>query len=251
MRMMYRSILALIAAGALVAVVRVLPIDEWLVRIVDGVRDAGAIGIALYATIYVAATLLMLPGSVLTAGAGFVYGPLWGTILVSPVSVLAATLAFVLGRTVASDWVARRLAAAPRFSAVYDAVGRSGFRIVLLLRLSPLFPFNLLNYGLGLTRVRLRDYALASFLGMLPGTVLYVYLGSVVSNASEVLGGRSSEAGTLQNTLYWVGLAATVAVAVLVTRIARRALDQTIDLDAIASAPRTAPTDTTSDEVRR
>ena len=100
-------------------------------------------------------------------------------------SVAAATLAFVLGRTVARGWIARRIAGSPRFAAVDEAIGENGFRIVLLLRLSPLFPFNLLNYALGLTRLSLRDYVVASALGMLPGTILYVYLGSLVTSASE------------------------------------------------------------------
>lgn len=224
----HRWILLVVLVAGLVAAALTLPVDEWLLALVSWVRAAGPAGVAVYAAVYVSATLLLLPGSALTAGAGFAYGPLGGTVLVSPVSVLAATLAFILGRTVARGWVARRMAAAPRFAAVDAAIGESGFKIVLFLRLSPLFPFNLLNYGLGLTRVRLRDYVLASFLGMLPGTALYVYLGSLVTNASEVLSGRASGAGTAGQALYWVGLAATLAATVIVTRVARRALDRAI-----------------------
>jgi len=228
MRPLHRWMVAIALVAGLVTAALTLPIDDWLLALVGWVRAVGAAGVAVYAAVYVTATLLLLPGSALTAGAGFAYGPLWGALLVSPVSVLAATLAFVLGRTVARDWVARRVSRAPRFAAVDEAIGHSGFKIVLLLRLSPLFPFNLLNYGLGLTRVRLRDYVLGSFLGMLPGTALYVYLGSLVTSASELLSGKSSGAGALGQALYWVGLAATIAVTVLVTRVARRALDRAI-----------------------
>jgi uncharacterized membrane protein YdjX (TVP38/TMEM64 family) len=228
MRPLHRWIVAIAIVAGLVAAVLTLPIDEWLLGLVGWIRAAGAGGVAVYAAVYVGATLLLLPGSVLTAGAGFAYGPLWGTLLASPVSVLAATLAFVLGRTVARGWVARRMSRAPRFAAVDEAIGQSGLKIVLLLRLSPLFPFNLLNYGLGLTRVRLRDYVLGSFLGMLPGTALYVYLGSLLTSASELLSGKSSGAGTAGQALYWAGLVATFAVTVTVTRIARRALNRAI-----------------------
>ena len=239
MRRHSRWILFAALAAGLVTAALMLPVNAWLLGLVEWVRAAGAAGVAAFAAVYVAATLLLLPGSALTAGAGFAYGPLWGTLLVSPVSVLAASLAFVLGRTVARGWVARRMAAAPRFAAVDQAIGESGLKIVLLLRLSPLFPFNLLNYGLGLTRVSFRDYVLGSFLGMLPGTALYVYLGSLVTSASELLSGRSSGPGAAGQALYWVGLGATMVVTVLVTRIARRALDRAITTP--ASEPSGAP----------
>ncbi len=206
-----------------------LPINDWVLLLVEWIRGAGALGVGVYALAYVVATLLLLPGSILTAGAGLAYGPVWGTLLVSPVSVLAATLAFVLGRSVARDWVSRRMAQHPRFAAVHEAIGESGFKIVFLLRLSPIFPFNLLNYALGLTPVRLRDYVIASFLGMLPGTFLYVYLGSLVTNASELLSGARPQAGGWGQVLYWGGLGATLLVTVLITRIAKRALNRALE----------------------
>ena len=164
--------LVLLFLGGLITAWLVLPVSNWLLALVDWVRAAGATGFITYAALYALATVLLLPGSVLTLGAGFVYGPIWGVLLASPASVLGATLAFLLGRFVARDWIRHRIATNPRFEAVDAAVGKGGFKIVLLLRLSPIFPFTLLNYALGLTRVRLRDYVLASFIGMLPGTVL-------------------------------------------------------------------------------
>jgi uncharacterized membrane protein YdjX (TVP38/TMEM64 family) len=224
-----RTLVAVPLVLGAIAAVYLLPTGEWLLALVESIRGAGAGGVALFVVAYLAATVLLLPGSVLTAGAGFVYGPLWGTLLVSPVSVAAATLAFVLGRTMARRWIARRVAGNPRFGAVDEAIAESGFRIVLLLRLSPLFPFNLLNYALGLTRLSLRDYVVASALGMLPGTILYVYLGSLVTSASELAAGRGEAAGASRSVLYWGGLAATVGVTWLLTRIARRALSRAID----------------------
>ncbi len=219
----------ILVAGGFLAALLFLPVDRWALELAEWVRGAGALGALVYSLVYVAATLLLLPGALLTAGAGFAYGPVLGTLLVSPVSVLAATLSFVLGRSIARRWVGRKLAQQARFASIDQAIGGSGFKIVLLLRLSPIFPFNLLNYGLGLTRVRLRDYVVASWLGMLPGTFLYVYLGSLVTNASELLAGKPHAAGPWGQVLYWGGLLATAIVTVLIARIARRALHHALE----------------------
>jgi uncharacterized membrane protein YdjX (TVP38/TMEM64 family) len=230
-----RSISFATAGVVLVLVVTLLPVGEWMRGLVEWIRDAGAIGAVVYAATYIAATVLLLPGSILTLGAGFAYGPLVGTLLVSPVSVTAATIAFLLGRTVARGWIAERVQRDPRFAAVDAAIKREGLKIVLLLRLSPVIPFNVLNYALGLTRVRLRDYVLGSFVGMLPGTFLYVYLGSLVTTAAS-LGSGGASAGTAQHAIYWGGLAATVLVTLFVTRLARRALGAALETDARVAA---------------
>ena len=109
-----------------------------------------------------------------------------------------------------------------------DAIGERAFSIVFLLRLSPLVPFTLLNYFLGLTRARLRDYVLASATGMLPGIFLYVYIGSLVTDAAALAGGQAPEAGVAGKVLLYGGLVATAVVTVLVSRIAKRKLDQEI-----------------------
>jgi len=232
-----RKLIAVLVVLGAIAAVYLLPVDAWVRTFVASIRGAGAIGVAVFAIAYVAAAILLLPGSVLTAGAGFAYGPLWGALVVSPVSVVAATLAFVLGRTVARGWIARRIAGSPRFAAIDDAVGESGFKIVLLLRLSPLFPFSVLNYALGLTRMSLRDYFVASALGMLPGTLLYVYLGSIVTSASQLTAGGGGAAGAPRSILYWGGLAATLGATWLLTRSARRALSRTIESREAAPPP--------------
>jgi uncharacterized membrane protein YdjX (TVP38/TMEM64 family) len=224
-----RIVVAVALAGALLAGILLFPVDRWALALVGWIQGAGAGGAAAFAVAYVLATVLLLPGSILTLGAGFAYGPALGLLLVSPVSVLAATAAFWVGRSFARGWVSRKVAGDPRFAAIDEAVGQNGFKIVFLLRLSPLLPFNLLNFALGLTRVRLRDYALASFLGMLPGTLLYVYLGSLVTSASELAAGRPGDAGGWGRALYVLGLVATVAATVLITRIARRALARALD----------------------
>lgn len=222
-----RWLVGIVLVGVVLAAVIVLPWRPAVVRLVAYARDAGVVGVLLFSMVYIVAALLLLPASLLTLGAGFAYGPWWGLVLVSPVSVLAATAAFLLGRTAARGWVDKRIANNPRFSAIDGAVGENGFKMVFLLRLSPVVPFNLLNFALGVTRVRLRDYVLASFVGMLPGTIMYVYLGSLVSNTAHLLEGTQATS-TTQSVLFYGGLVATVVVAVLVARAAKRALKQAL-----------------------
>ncbi len=212
----------IIATAAVLAAVFDAP--ALLRSLLDWVAARGIAGVAVFAAAYVVATVLFVPGSILTLGAGFVFGVIGGTAAVSVASTVGATAAFLVGRYVARDWVAARTSAMPRFGAIDAAVGREGWKIVLLTRLSPVFPFNLLNYAYGLTAVRPIPFVLASWIGMLPGTVMYVYIGSLAASVATL--GGTTERGPLQWTLYGLGLAATVAVTVFVTRLARNALQQ-------------------------
>ncbi len=215
--------LAISAVVALVAAGRFLDLPRLLTVALGWVAAQGAAGIAAYVALYVLATVLFLPGSVLTLGAGAVYGLLYGFPIVSVASILGATAAFLVGRHLARDMVARRVAGNPKFAAIDEAVGREGWKIVGLTRLSPVFPFNLLNYAFGLTRVSLAHYVAASWVGMIPGTIMYVYLGSLAGDLAT-LGARQGGRTPAQWALYAVGLVATVVVTFYVTRIARAAL---------------------------
>lgn len=202
-----------------------LPLAAWLDAVIAAVHDLGALGVALYALAYVASTVAFVPATLLTLGAGLVWGPLWGVAVVSPVSVAAATTAFLLGRHVLRDRVAARLARSPRLAALDTAIAQRGPVVVLLLRLSPIIPFGALNYALSLTGVRLLHFVLASWVGMLPATFLYVYLGSTLPALGETVAAPpDSAAATAETALFWGGLAATLLVTVLLTRLARRAL---------------------------
>ena len=199
------------------------PLEEHALAGVLWLKTAGPMGVLTFAAVYVAATLVLIPASLLTVGAGFVFGPLWGTLLVSPVSVFAATVAFALGRTRARPWIQRRVAASPQMAALDTGIEENGLVFVLLLRLSPVFPFGLLNYGLGLTRIRPWEFVLGSFVGMFPATALYVYLGSLANLATGSLGEVSPSTPPFGKALFWGGLAATVALTFFATRMARRA----------------------------
>jgi uncharacterized membrane protein YdjX (TVP38/TMEM64 family) len=172
---------------------------------------------------YALAVLAFVPGSALTLASGAIFGVGRGTVLVFVAALLGSTLAFLVARHLARAAIEKRIAGDARFAAIDQAIGREGRKIVFLLRLSPIFPFNLLNYGLGLTRVRLVDYVIAGT-GMLPGTLLYVYLGSAAGQAVAAAGGAAPGRSPAEWTLFGVGLAATLAVTLYVTRIARRAL---------------------------
>lgn len=219
----WKWVLYLGVAGGLVAVARYFHVQDLLKQTLDWIGELGSWGAILFIAIYVVATVLFIPGSVLTLGAGAVFGVAWGSVYVSVGSTLGATGAFLAGRYLARDAIARKIEGNARFAAIDKAVANEGWKIVGLTRLSPVFPFTLLNYAFGLTQVSLRDYVLASWIGMMPGTVMYVYLGSLAKAAS---GERTRTPG--EWALYGVGLLATIVVTVFVTRIAKQALSKRI-----------------------
>ena len=142
-----------------------------------------------------------------------------GSLLVSAGSTLAAAISFLIGRYAARDWVAAKVASNTTFNAIYKAVQTDGWKLVALTRLSPVFPFTLLNYAYGLTPVKFWHYVLASWIAMMPGTVMYVYLGSIARAGAE-----AQQRTPAQWAMYGVGLIATIAVTVYITRVAKAAL---------------------------
>ena len=187
---------------------------------IDGL---GALGPLVFVAGYALATVAFIPGSLLTLAAGAMFGLTRGVMFVFVGATLGSTLAFLLSRYVARRAVERRLVGNARFAAVDRAIAAQGRRIVILLRLSPAFPFSLLNYALGLTRISLRDYVLAS-VGMLPGTILYVYYGKLAGDVAALAGGVAPRRETAYYMVLIVGLLATVIVTAVVTRTARAAL---------------------------
>lgn len=187
------------------------------------VNGLGVWGPVVFILGYAAAAVAFLPGSVLTLAAGAIFGLGAGVVYVFIAAVLGSSAAFLVSRYLARAAIEKRLAGNARFAAIDRAVGAQGRKIVFLLRLSPVFPFNLLNYALGLTQVRFTDYLIAS-LGMLPGTLLYVYYGKLAGDVAALAGGAAVEKGTGYYAVLAIGLIATVAVTTVVTRTARKAL---------------------------
>jgi uncharacterized membrane protein YdjX (TVP38/TMEM64 family) len=165
----------------------------------------------LFLLLYTLATVLFVPGSVLTVAGGALFGPIWGTLWNLTGATLGATLAFVIARYVASDWVAARIG--ERLGRLMRGVEEERWRFVAFVRLVPLFPFNLMNYAFGLTRIRLREYVLASFVCMAPGALVYTYLGYAGREAA------SGQAGAIRKALLALALLAAVA---FLPRVVRR-----------------------------
>jgi len=219
-------VLALIIAS-LISALLFLPIKNWLVQALAWTDGLGIWGPVFVVGFYIVACVLFLPGSVITLGAGFLFKVLVGTITVSIGATLGACAAFLVGRTLARNWISKKISGNKKFNAIDQAVGREGFKIVLLTRLSPIFPFNMLNYAFGLTKVPFRQYALASWIGMLPGTVMFVYFGAGLRSLADVAAGNV-EGGPTQQIFFWFGMAATIIVTIFITRIARNAIKQTV-----------------------
>jgi uncharacterized membrane protein YdjX (TVP38/TMEM64 family) len=191
------------------------------------IKELGPMGAIAFILLYIIATVAFIPGSLLTLGAGVVFGVLLGSVYVFVGATLGATAAFLVGRYLARGWVTQKIADNPRFRAIDKAVGHEGFKIVLLTRLSPIFPFTGLNYAYGLTSVGLKDYILGS-IGMIPGTLLYVYIGSLAASVAT-LGTRTPTANPeWQWAVRILGFVATAAVTVYVTKIARKALAEAV-----------------------
>ena len=194
-----------------------------MLDVVSRIRDMGPAAPLAFIAIYVAAVVAAFPASILTIAAGAVFGLLPGALYAFVGALMGSTVAFLLARYAFRDLVARRLATMPRFGAVERAVSAEGRRIVFLLRLSPLVPFNLLNYALGLTTIPAVDYVIAS-VGMVPGTLLYAYGGKVTGEAIALAGQAQVPKNASYYALLLGGLAATVAATAVATRAARRAL---------------------------
>lgn len=212
---------------AIATIFLTLPVREGIQALLEWTRGLGFWGYVVVILFYIVACVLFIPGSLVTLAAGFLFGVVAGSITVSVGATLGASAAFLVGRFLARRRIERKVAGNPRFKAIDEAVGRQGFKIVLLTRLSPVFPFNLLNYAFGLTGVPFWTYVLASWIGMMPGTVLYVYLGSTAKDLAQVFSG-GVQGGMGQQIAKWVGLAATLVVTVFVTRIARKALKEAV-----------------------
>jgi len=216
---------AILLAIALVAIfvgLIFLPVRAWFAYFETYVRSLGAIGPLVVVLVYMLCTVLFVPGSAITIGAGTLFGLTTGFIVVVLGANLGALCSFLLARGFLREKVAGWAAVNPKFRSLDQAIGKHGFKMVLLTRLSPVFPFVLLNYLLGLTAVRTPAYVLANLLGMLPATFLFVYIGAAARQA--LAGPLDGATDFYQQLVKYLGLLATVAVVVMVTRIARRAL---------------------------
>ncbi len=217
----------------LIVASRYLDIQELLQTALHWVESLGILAPIVFILIYNVATVLFIPGSLLTLKGGCLFGVLWGSIYVTIAAMFGAICAFLVGRYLSRDWVCQQIEHHPKFKAINQAVKQEGWKIVLLTRLSPIFPFNLLNYLFGVTQVSIKDYIFGS-LGMIPATVVYVYIGSL---ASDLATANLSNQPTTQETeiaklvIRIIGLIATIAVTVYLSYIAKKAFNETVVQD--------------------
>jgi uncharacterized membrane protein YdjX (TVP38/TMEM64 family) len=233
--------LAVIGLGVLVFAAR--HFGGYLPKIAASIEQLGPWGPLAFIAAYVVATVSFVPGSVLTLSGGALFGVVGGTLYVLVAATIGSCLSFLIARYLARGLVDAKLRNHPKFGAIDSAVADQGFKIVLLMRLSPAFPFSFMNYAMGLTRVGFRDYALASF-GMFPGTLLYVYYGKVAGDAAALAAGAAVDKDAAYYAVLALGLVATLAVTAIVTRLARTALAQnTPGTEASAMDGTTRPAD--------
>ncbi len=230
-RRIYRWLKRFLLSGLIILtifIVRNSNLLAWLPSVFRQIKALGNFGPIAFILVYNLATVLFIPGSLLTIKGGCLFGFFWGSIYVLIGALLGTIFAFLIGRYFSRDWVTRKMAKSPNFKAISEAVKEDGWKIVLLIRLCPFFPFNLLNYVFGVTQISLRDYILGS-LGILPATLMYVYIGSLVTDLTGFDGSDmvlSLEAQKIKWMVHLLGLIATLVTTIYTTRLARKILNQ-------------------------
>ena len=218
----FKMVIFIILITAAAATSLFIPVRAWLGDVASYIQSLGAVGPLIMAALYIVCTVFLVPGSAISIAAGTLFGFKIGLLTVLVGANLGALCAFLLARSFLREKVEAWAAKAPKFRALDHAIGREGFKIVLLTRLSPLFPFVWLNYLLGLTAVRTGAYAAANLIGMLPGALLYVWLGATARQAFGVQ--QEDPANVYRQAFQYAGLVVTLLAIVLITRMARKAL---------------------------
>jgi uncharacterized membrane protein YdjX (TVP38/TMEM64 family) len=215
-----KIIIGILILAAIIVTFRVLPVADWLKAFQEYVRGAGPIGYVVYALVYAICCVLFIPATVLTIGAGAIFGVVAGSIVVVAGATLGATLSFLLARTVMRKKVESMTAGNAKFRSLDRAITREGAKIVLLIRLAPVFPFTYINYAFGLTGIKLVPYVLATLFGILPGTIAFVYLSDAAVTAAT---GSAGQAKTIINI---VGAVIALIASIFVARVATKAIKQ-------------------------
>jgi uncharacterized membrane protein YdjX (TVP38/TMEM64 family) len=207
---------ALIGLAGVALLYRMLPIGAWLTTFRAWVGGLGPTGYAVYALVYAACIVLFVPASILTLGAGLIFGVAKGTVIVVIGASLGAALSFLLARTILRHRIEAMTAGNAKFRALDRAISREGGKIVLLVRLAVVFPFTYTNYAFGLTGVRFGPYLATTLIGIIPGTLAFVYIGALANEAAT--------ASRARVIVYALGAVLAVIVSLFVGRIATRAI---------------------------
>lgn len=223
----YIAIASVIAA--LVIGYRYFPSQALMLHLLRWIEHLESWGPIAFIAIFNMATILFIPGSILTLGGGVIYGLMWGSIYVFMAAIIGAIVAFAIGRYISRDWVAGQMARHPNFKAIEEAVTHSGMKIVFLTRLCPIIPFNLANYAFGVTQVSFKDYIVGS-IGILPGTIMYVYLGSLIGDLTTICSPDLMWQNPQTETIKWlvngISVVTTIGITVYLGKIAKSALSE-------------------------
>jgi len=213
-----KIIAALLIIAAIVVLFRILPVATWLRTFQTYVRGLGAIGYVVYIVVYAICIVAFVPASILTLGAGAIFGFVGGTIVVVIGATIGATLAFLLARTVMRKRIEAMTAKSAKFRALDRAIAKEGMKIVFLVRLAVVFPFTYINYAFGLTAIPLWRYVFATFIGIIPATAAFVFASSAATSAA------TTSTSTVTKIVYIAGGVIAIIVSVLIGRIATKAI---------------------------
>jgi len=220
------KIISAIALGTAIAyTLWQYPIGRYLPILIDWILNQGLIGYIVYISVFAIGTAMFFPGSIFVMGAGYIWGIAVGSIVASISLTLSAAIAFIFGRYIARDWIANKVSQSQKLGKLDVGVANSGFKIIFLIRLSPIFPFTLFNYAYGSTGVKFRNYILGTWLGMIPGTVMYVYFGSFITEIAQVASGQSPFSDGI-NYYKTIGFIISVAVTIIIAKFAHRTLSR-------------------------
>jgi uncharacterized membrane protein YdjX (TVP38/TMEM64 family) len=222
-----RSILAVVVLAAIIASLAFLPAQQYLNSFTEWIHGLGFWGVCIFVVVYMLVCLVLLPGSVLSVVGGFLFGLLGGIVMASLGATLGATAAFIIARVIVRDWIEHRLASHPKFCAVDRAVATQGFKIVLLVRLCSLLPYDLSSYLFGFTKISMGRYVLATWLGRLPEVFIWTYVGTTAKSLSDVASG-TIELGVGRQVFLGVGVFTMMIVTLVLANVARKALRETI-----------------------
>lgn len=211
-------------------------LNEYFVTLINWVQSAGWIGLLSYGLLFIIATSLFVPASLMAATAGFLFGPVFGSLLISCVGVLTAAIGFAIGSHAKHSWGLSPMKSRAGIRIIKEAMEKQAFRSVLLLRLSSVIPFAPMNYVLGGSKITFGRFVFASWLGMFPGTVVYVYIGSILPSVNQLLGDDNIALKSAHPTLFWTGFIVSVLVLALLARTATQALKRdAIDVEKLTN----------------
>ncbi len=213
-----KVILAIVLIAAFFIAVRLLPLGQWIETFQAWVKDLGPVGYLVYILAYVVVCVTFLPASPLTIGAGAIFGFVEGAIVVIIGATLGATASFLLGRTIMRRKIEAMAANNAKFRALDRAIAREGGKIVFLVRLAPIFPFAYINFAFGLTGVRLLSYIVATFFGIIPVTLAFVYIADAATRTA------TADMDTTRLIINIAGVVVAILVTAFVTRVALRAI---------------------------